>query len=293
MISLDIVDSQVHLNRLGSDWATADPELTIAAGVAAMDAVGVSAALIDERWGAHILGAGRHSHRLPNGVLRHSFPFGELAVARHPKRFAYLGRVERNDPELPQVMADLRRRPHCIAVRIEPTPQTGELEPFARGEYENFFAAAQACGMPVFVRTTGHVDLLAPYLARFSEAQVILDHCGSANPAPATWAERMRQLDSVLALASFPNLALKWCKAPTRISMQPYPYADLMPVLRTVIDAYGKKRVMWAGDPTQTGAQHSWADSLYYLLHAPVINEDEKAWLLGRAARSILCWPLS
>ena len=110
--------------------------------------------------------------------------------------------------------------------------------------------------MPVFVRTTGQVNLLEPYLSAFPRAQLILDHCGSANPPPQSWAQRMRQLDSVLALARFPNLALKWCKAPTRISMQPYPYADLMPVLRQVMDAFGKERVMWAGDPTQTSAQH-------------------------------------
>ena len=51
----------------------------------------------------------------------------------------------------------------------------------------------------------------------------------------------------VVALARYPNLALKWCKGPTRISMQAYPYADVIPVLmrghaKTIRENRGTRR---------------------------------------------------
>ena len=288
---MDIVDSQVHLNRTGANWRDTDPEQTLAAGILAMDAVGVDAAIMDERWGAHILQDDRHMLRLANGVIRYSFPFSELGVSRHPKRLAYVGRVERDDPDLSNLMADMRRRPGCVAMRIEPTPQVEEIEPFRNGAYDAYFEAARKCGMPVFVRMTREAELVEPYLRKFPDVQFILDHCGTVNPPPPTWDERMANIDKVAAMAKFPNLALKWCKAPSRISMQPYPYRDVMPVLRKLMDAFGPWRLMWAGDATQTTAQHSWAEALYYLIHADVIDASEKEWLLGKAARSILNWP--
>lgn len=289
---MKIVDTQVHLNRFGENWRDKSIEELLRAGVLAMDVVGVTAAVIDERWGAHILDDDRHVDHLLDGTHRYSFPLSELAVSRFPDRFAYLGRVDRRDPEILDVMRDLRGRPGCIATRIEPTPQIGELAPFDQGAYDDYFDAARRCGMPVFVRMTQSIGSIERYLKLFPDAQFILDHAGIVNPALPTWEERLGNAEVVLALARYPNLALKWCKAPTRMSMQPYPYTDVIPVLRSVIDAYGTDRVMWAGDASQTMLQHSWADALYYLRHAALLDETEKEWLLGRAAGKVLGWPV-
>jgi len=41
---MDIVDAQVHLNRLGSDWQHIDPALIVDYAVVTMDALGLSGA---------------------------------------------------------------------------------------------------------------------------------------------------------------------------------------------------------------------------------------------------------
>jgi hypothetical protein len=46
-------------------------------------------------------------------------------------------------------------------------------------------------------------------------------------------AARVAQLDQVLELAQYPNLALKWCHAPTLLSETAYPYRDVLPLLRS------------------------------------------------------------
>src|SRR4051794_26878196 len=48
---MDIVDAQVHVNRLVADWQTADPESVLQAAITAMDAVGIGAVLIAESRG--------------------------------------------------------------------------------------------------------------------------------------------------------------------------------------------------------------------------------------------------
>ena len=84
----EIVDTQVHLNRVAAGWNEGALPDTLEACVAVMDAVGVDAVLIDERWGSPIANDDRHIEVLPNGAMRYHAPFGELAatiVATLPK----------------------------------------------------------------------------------------------------------------------------------------------------------------------------------------------------------------
>ena len=89
---MEIVDAQVHANHRGIDQS-----------IAIMDAVGVDAAVIDI-WPPV-------RRKLPNGVMRFEYPFGEEAVARFPGRFAYIARFDPGDPEIDDLMAQVRKAP--------------------------------------------------------------------------------------------------------------------------------------------------------------------------------------
>jgi predicted TIM-barrel fold metal-dependent hydrolase len=275
---MEIVDAQVHFNLLG-----------IEEGIAAMDAVGVNALLMDEYWGfdekSHIL----PGYYLPNGAFRQVFPTSEILALRYPERFGYLVRFDRNDPDLDSLIASVKNTPQRLALRVVPwTPEGFAL--FEQGADEPIFAAAQKYGVPVFVLLPGRTKLLLPYLHKFPDVPVIIDHCGvniSVGPAPA---DPFTGFDEVLALAQYPNVALKWCHAP-RLSSQPYPYPDLMPVLLKVVEAFGPQRVMWASDHTQSKKHHSWAESLYYIRDSAELSASDKEWILGQSVRTILKWP--
>ena len=304
--ALEIVDAQVHLNQLVPDWRTADTDAVLATGVQVMDAVGVHAALIAESRGFDSKMRPALGPELPNGAIRAEFPFSERAVAQHPDRFAYLVRVDIKDPELERIVGEVRTKPGALCMRIVPIPDTGEVASFERGEFEPLFAAAETYGVPVFAWLPGRSHLLVPYLRKFPGLQFILDHCGVGVAPPhtgqiaptlassmtASRAERVAQLDQVIDLASYPNLALKWCHAPTLLSEQPYPYRDVLPLLRRVIKSFGVERVLWASDYTQARAETSqhWAQALYYLLDSDQLSDAEKAWILGRSVRQALRW---
>jgi len=289
---VEVVDAQVHLNRIGLDWQTAEPRAVIERAVVAMDAVGVDAVLIGE----YPQGSGAW-RTLPNGARRRDYPFSELAVQLYPERFAYHVGVDRRDPEIDQQMAAVRSKPNSLCIRVVPLPATGEIEHFAQGAYEPIWAAAEKYDVPMFVGVPGNIDTLVPYLEKFPKAQVIMDHTATLyageTPPVTDVAARFAEFDHVMSLARYPNLALKWCHAPDRISAQAYPFNDLAPYARRLIDAFGAERVMWASDYTQVQHHHTWAQALHHLLEWHILSEQEAEWIFGKTIRTILRWPQS
>lgn len=303
---MHIIDAQVHLNQLVDDWRGANPDSVIATAIATLDAIGVDRVLIAESRGFDANMRPALGPALPNGAIRAEYPFSERAVTAHPDRFAYLCRIDLDDPDLERLVAEVRTRPGARCMRIVPIVDTGEVDRLARGEFDPLFAAAETHAVPIFASLPGRGHLLEPYLVKFPRLQVILDHCGVGVEPPRlgtiaptlarsvvrTLAERVAQLDQVVALARHPNLALKWCHAPARLSAEAYPYRDVLPHLRRVIDAFGVERVLWASDYTQSRVTFggAWAESLYYLRDSNQLSDVEKEWLLGGTARRILRW---
>ena len=306
---MEIIDAQVHLNMLLPDWQTVDLDVAVMAGIAAMDAVGVDRALIAESWGFDTHMRPARATALSNGAIRMEYPFSERAVALHPERFVSLRRVDHRDPELERLVSEVRSQPGALCLRVVPIVDTGEVDAFERGEFDPLFAAAETHDVPIFASLPGRGRMLVHYLRRFPKLQIILDHTGvgvepprigSVAPTLArsvvpTLEARVAQLDEVVELAQYPNLALKWCHAPARLSGERYPHRDVLPYLRRVIDAYGVERVMWASDYTQS--RHTfgrpWSEALHYLLDTDQLSEVEKEWLFGRSVRQALRWPVS
>jgi predicted TIM-barrel fold metal-dependent hydrolase len=287
---LDIVDAQLHVGRDA-----------IAPTLAAMDALGIRGVVIDEFWG--VFGGEDPTHiapgfKLPNGAWRATCPTAEIASALHPDRFAYLVRVDRRDPDLEAVMRVIASAPGARAIRIQPVWTMAEARAMADGAYEPLFALADRHRLPVFAFIPGFVELLVPYLTKFPELSVVVDHTGMpfAGIPPDRPEDEARRVaspayfDQVLRLADFPNAALKWAHAQARFGVADYPYAALRPFLRRAVDAFGPKRVMWASDETVI-PDHSWSDLLHAVRDDLGLTADEKAGVLGGAVRRLLDWP--
>jgi L-fuconolactonase len=304
---MEIIDAQVHLNMLLPNWKTVEFDTAVAAGVTVMDAVGIDRVLIAESWGFDAQMRPARAVVLPNGAVRMQFPFSERAVALYPDRFVSLRRVDHRDPELERLVSEVHSQPGALCLRVVPIVDTGEVDAFERGEYEPLFASAERHAVPIFASLPGRGQMLVRYLRSFPNLQVILDHTGVGVEPPRigtvaptlarsvvpTLEGRVAQLDQVIELAQFPNLALKWCHAPARLSGEPYPHRDVLPHLRRVIDAYGVERVMWASDFTQSYHTFGrpWAEARHYLLDSDQLSDTEKEWLFGRTVRQVLRWP--
>jgi predicted TIM-barrel fold metal-dependent hydrolase len=266
---MDIVDAQVHFTTLG-----------IQEGLAAMDALGIAAVLIDEydrfedgKYHPHVL--------LPGDIARPVQPMAEAAARRYPDRLAYLIRVDYRDPDLAILIPQEMRSPGAKALRAcALMPE--EAVAFANGEYRHIFAIAADHNVPLFVNAI-ELENVDRYVDEFTSAPVILDHCGVAYTD--------RKFDHLLTMAGYPNLYLKWAHGPAVLNSPHYPFIDLQDKLRSLVDAFGADRIMWASDITENRSGHTWAEMLFHVKDSPVLSAREKAWILAGTARKILDWP--
>ena len=283
----DIVDAQIHLGPGG-----------IAEVLAAMDALGIGAALIDEYWLRSF--ANEPHHALAGGVQRPVAPTAELAAQLHPERFSYLLRVHRQDPEYASIIRQLRDAPGGRALRIDPGMSGDLLREFAGGGYDPILAAAADNGLPLFAFAPDNPAAFARAARAFPGLRLIVDHCGVfsnsmrtgfANLPPLSETEQTALFDQVLALSEFPNVALKWGHSSGMFDRPAWPGEGLWPILRRAIAAFGAARVMWASDYSVNQRGESWAELLYGVLGDPDLNQDEREWVLGKSLRSWLDWP--
>ena len=269
---MDIVDAQIHL------FLTMDA----AGGIAAMDSIGIQAALIDEFWGYE---GDSHDPRpgyKADGVFRPVAPGATMASMKHPDRFSWLLRIDPHDPQMDNLMAQVQASPQGRALRLE-ARSGAEVKNLKEGGCMAFFQAAQKYNLPVFLLTVGNAALVEQYAKACPGARIVIDHCG----LPRT----VDEYATVLALAKYPNVHVKWSHVTRAFGVTKYPFPELMPHLARTIDAFRLERIMWASDFTAIRSGHTWADSLFYLRDTPSLSEGDKEWILGKSVRKLLDWP--
>jgi L-fuconolactonase len=264
--SLDVVDAQIHM-RGGVDRA-----------VAAMDAVGVESVVVDI--------VPPETRKLADGTIRYNYGYVQDAMARFPGRFAYMARLDPDDPEMDDLMARFAATPGAVCAR---THDGNRIE---AGGDATMLAAAGRHGVPVMIYAAQRHDAVMRYVRRFDSVQFIIDHCGLAvQPGvqplshPAAF-----YIDALMPYAPFPNVAVKWSHAP-RLTRQTYPYLDVVEQLLRMIDAFGVDRLMWGSDYTVTRDDHTYAEALFYLRDTDRLSDSDKVALFGRTLRRLLRWP--
>jgi predicted TIM-barrel fold metal-dependent hydrolase len=302
---MTIIDAQLHEPALSLDWQAASREvrfqMMLEAELAYMNAVGVDKAVlfpIDTAWGA-------------------------WAAEQLPDRFAVVpmitpanvpGGIPADDPALPELVAQWRTTPGFVAMRMMHTVP-GRLFAGAAADappwvsdvdmYEPLFEACIDNRFPLFMSTAGALDGPAEVLRRHPELTVIVDHLGlRQNPTFGLDSPPMRDLPRLLELAEHENVRVKVSGAPT-LSSEAYPFEDLWEGLEQVIAAFGVRRLMWGSDisrvmgragtvqlapPGLDYARHTYAEALFYLKDTDRLSAEQKDWLLGRTASTVLSW---
>lgn len=263
---MEIIDGQVHLNHLG-----------IEACIAAMDATGVDAAIIDQYPPT--------GERIAGGALRYRYDVSEEAVRRYPARFAYVARIDPADPEMERLVAEVRTEPGRLGIRIDQPPASD----LAAGRYDRFLEIAMERKVPIWIVLPGRMAEIERLAREFPELQLIVDHAGMPENWRRVGAERFAPLDDLIRLSVYPNVAVKWGHM-TKMSALPFPYDDVLAHLRRVIDAFGAHRVMWESDWTQSRGHETLAEMLFAIRLAPGFSDEEKEWLLGRSAVTLMRW---
>ena len=117
---------------------------------------------------------------------------------------------------------------------------------------------------------------------RHPALRLTIDHLGGRGGFTTLKdAAAMVHIPELLALAKFPNVAVKATGAPG-YSSQGYPFASMHPYLRSIYDAFGPNRMFWGTDISKMPC--SWRQCVtMFTDELPWLSSQDKQLILGDA----------
>nr|TFG54999.1 MAG: amidohydrolase [Hyphomicrobiales bacterium] len=277
-----IVDSQVHIwqaNTPDRPWATgAKPQLpepfTIETLVPMMDEAGVDRAII-----------------VPPRLEGERLDYAQEAVRRYPGRFAIMGRIALDNPDSIKRIANWKVQLGLLGIRLNFLPTNiGERFTWLEdGTADWLWPAAERARLPIMVLTGGQMALFAPIAERHPGLKLIIDHMGVSLHDVRN--NRVSEaIDQTLALAKYSNVSVKLSSAP-RLSAKAYPFADVAPIVRRLVEAYGPRRCHWGTDITHSLSMASYGERItQFTEELPFLSEADKDQIMGLSLLERLDW---
>jgi predicted TIM-barrel fold metal-dependent hydrolase len=172
------------------------------------------------------------------------------AVRNYPGRFAIMGSVPLDQPGSRALIKRWRDQPGMLGLRY-----TFLHEPARRwledGTLDWLWAAAEDAGVPIAALATDSLAALGRIAERHPGLRLTIDHLGGRGGLTTLKdAAALTHIPQLLALAKFPNVAVKATGAPG-YSSEAYPFPAMHIYLRQIYDAFGPRRMFWGTDITK------------------------------------------
>jgi predicted TIM-barrel fold metal-dependent hydrolase len=275
-----VIDSQVHAyeaNTPKRPWHNVPnwpPHATGDEMVEAMNKVGVDGAIFISAF----------------GLYRYDASYAVEVQRAHPDKFAIVKPVDPDDPAVADVIAEWKRVPGAVGVRIMLTKEPGRDRDPADPGLDRITRAAAKHDLPVNILFWGNLDAGTALIDRNPDTRFIIDHLAilqpRTKPAPEhPWAD----LPKVLDLAKRKNAVIKVSGACT-LSKQPYPFPDIWDPLARVFDAWGLDRCLWGTDWTRAFAVVNYEQAVEPFRVTDRLSDSDRATLMGGACAKAYRW---
>jgi predicted TIM-barrel fold metal-dependent hydrolase len=202
------------------------------------------------------------------------------SLRAYPKQLAGAGLVDPARPDAADELTRLVRTLGLRGIRLNPLANRQDggrahiaCEPIWR-------RAAEFNAVLGFLIGSEQLAALRPWVERYPNAPVVIDHLARMPPEQAPNGPLLRDL---LALAAFPNVTVKLSGIPV-VSRLPYPHEDMHGVLRAVYDAFGPDRLMWATDFPWILKQGGYDECLALARDLPWLSAADRRAILGGTA---------
>ena len=214
--------------------------------------------------------------------------YNDVAIAaaqRNPDRLTVMARFNPLAPDAITHLMELIATPGVRGFRMTyHRPETWEHLRSDANEW--FWATLAAKSIPVMIYAPGQNAALRDLGARHPALRVIVDTLG------LTLRMRDTELDGPIAdlatLAVNPNIAVKATALPAHVT-DDYPFRSLVPYLRTVLGAFGPRRVFWASDLTRV--PRIYREIVDYPTALNFATAEDLTWFMGRGISTWLNWP--
>jgi len=264
---MQIIDAQIHL------WGTGLPSnlahrqvtaFTAEEAIGLMDEAGVDAAVIH-----------------PPGWDPGSTDMAFAAVRTYPGRFTIMGSLPLDEADSRARIATWRQQPGMLGLRYaflhDPARQW-----LHDGSLDWLWAAAEAAGIPIAMLATDSLQEVGRIAERHPGLRLTIDHLGGKGGFTTLKdAEAMTHMPALVALARFPNVAVKATGAPG-YSSEAYPFPAMHTWLRRIYDAFGPHRMFWGTDITKMPC--SWRQCVtMFTEELPWLSDNDKRLIMGEA----------
>jgi predicted TIM-barrel fold metal-dependent hydrolase len=198
------------------------------------------------------------------------------AARAHPDRFAILGNFPLDKPESRALIDGWTQQPGMLGLRFTFLQEHMKSWP-TDGTIDWLWPAAERAGLPVALLAANFLGKVGEVAERHPRLKLIIDHLGRRSPAE-TGEGAWDNLPQMLALAKYPNVAIKATGAPS-YSAQPYPFRDIHDKLQRIFDAFGPARMFWGTDITRMPCPYRQCVTMF---------TEELPWLKGRDAELVM-----
>ena len=277
-MQIPIIDSQVHAyeaNTPERPWDTVPnwpDHVTGDEMISAMDTVGVDGAIFVYSF----------------SMYRYDASYAVDVQRAHPDRLAIVKPVDPDDPKVEDIIADWKKTPGAVAIRISLRKEEGRS--LDHPGLDRIVRAAVHHDFPVNILFWDNIDAGTAVIDRHPNARFVIDHMAILQPytpsaPPKPWAD----LPKVLDLAKRDNAVIKVSGACT-LSREPYPFNDIWDPLARLFDAWGFERCLWGTDWTRAHAVVNYEQGVRPFIETDRITDDERAMLMGGACAKAYGW---
>jgi predicted TIM-barrel fold metal-dependent hydrolase len=262
-----IVDAQIHLwgSGLPSNMAHRQvTSFTAAEAIRLMDEGGVDATVI---------------HPPPWDPGAHELAL--TAVRDYPGRFAIMGELPLEDPQSRSRIASWRDQPGVLGLRYLFLGEPARAS-LCDGSLDWVWAAAERAGVPTAVLATDSLREIGKIAERHPGLRLTIDHLGGrGGNTTLKDGAAMTHMPELLALAQYPNVAVKATGAPG-YSSGGYPFSSMHIYLQQIFESFGPHRMFWGTDITKMPC--SWRQCVTMFTEAlPWLSGEDKSLVMGEA----------
>lgn len=209
------------------------------------------------------------------------------AAQAHPDKFAILGWFPLDQPASRDLARTWKRQPGMLGLRFTFMRDNQKTWPFD-GTLDWLWPVAAQEGLPVGLLAHTFLPEVAKIAERHPGVRLLIDHMGVAPTARDE--EAFKTLPDLLALATFPNVAVKVSGAPSN-SSAPYPYRNIHDNLHRIVDAFGPQRCFWGTDLSRMPCSYRQCVTMF-TEELPWLHGGDLELVMGRALCDWIGWNL-
>ena len=215
----------------------------------------------------------------------------DLSLHAQAVETSIIGSLPLDQPTSRARIASWRHQPSMLGLRYtflhDPTRQW-----LADGTIDWLWEEAEKAGVPIAMLATDSLLDIARIAERYPGLRLTIDHLGGRGGLTTLKDhEAMTHMPQLVALAKYPNIAVKATGAPG-YSAQAYPFSTMQTYLRQIYDAFGPQRMFWGTDISKMPC--SWRQCVtMFTEQLSWLSEPDKRLVMGEALCAWWGWQRS